>query len=185
MYHIPVALFHHFGDTRHAAEQSRFFRWFTLLPAGDEAATPTRRTVPYRPEGPAFHASTEVVLTLDESDRLRGLELRLARIFIDYPRDGLFARDIAKSLLRDSLTGENASVLDSLINEIEFTRDLTVPVLTARTAEVVLPAEPTPGFLVFLGRRGRYEVPLRELTLIMENYVREGAPWLRMAVVAR
>jgi hypothetical protein len=125
---------------------------------------------------------TELLLTVDESDRLSGLELRLARRFIDDPRNGLFARDIAKSLLRDGLSSENAVFLADLINEIEFPRDLSVPVLTARTAEVALPSEPTPGYLVFLGRRGRYEVRLNGKTLIMENYVREGTPWFRMAL---
>jgi hypothetical protein len=177
-----VARFHHFGDTRKAAEQSGFFRWFTLEPAGEESPAPTRRTVHYRPEGPAFHAVTELVLTLDESDRLTGLELRLARRFIDHPRDGLFARDIVKSLLRDGLTGENAALLADLINEIEFPRDAAVPVLTARSVETELPAEPTPGYLAFLGRRGRYEERLIERKLILENYVRDSAPWFRMVL---
>lgn len=181
-YHLPVAPFHLLGDTRQAAEASGFFRWFNLEPAGEESPTPTRRAAYYRPEGPAFHALTELLLSMDESDRLSGLELRLARRFIDDPCNGLFARDIAKSLLRDSLTGENAKLLADLSNEIEFPRDLSVPVFTARTVEVALPAEPTPGYLVFLGRRGRYEERLRGKTLIMENYVREGTPWFRMVV---
>jgi hypothetical protein len=98
------------------------------------------------------------------------------------PRDGLFARDIVKSLLRDGLTGENAALLADLINEIEFPRDAAVPVLTARSVETELPAEPTPGYLAFLGRRGRYEERLIERKLILENYVRDSAPWFRMVL---
>lgn len=177
-----MAQFHLFGDTRQAAELSGFFRWFNLEAAGEQSPTPTRRAAYYRPEGPAFRALTELLLTMDESDRLSGLELRLARRFIDDPRNGLFARDIAKSLLRDGLGGENAVLLADLSNEIEFPRDLSGPMFTARTEAVALPPEPTPGYLVFLGRRGRYEERLNGKTLIMENYVREGTPWLRMVL---
>jgi len=180
-----VAQFHRFGDTRQAAEQSGFFRWFTLQEVGAESPAPTRLTVHYRPEGPAFRSLTEVVLTLDESGRLSGLELRLARSFIDDPRNGLFARDIAKTLLRDSLNGANAVLLADLINEIEFGVTGAVPVVTARTDPVALRDEATPGYLVFLGRRGRHEVRLNDGRLILENYVREAVPWFRMVVAVK
>jgi len=180
-----VTRFHLLGDTRQTAEQSEFFGWFSLLVVGEEVLTPTRRTVHYRSEGPAFRALAEIVLTVDESDRLHGLELRMARRFIDHPRDGLFARDIAKSLIRSGQSGENTARLADLANEIEFPTDLAVPVLTARTATVPVPAEPTPGYLVFLGRRGRYDERWADRSFSVENYVRDGTPWLRMVLVVR
>lgn len=177
--------FHSFGETRHSAEQSGFFKWFMLDPVAADKPAPHKFAAHYRPNGPAFHDLTEFIVVDDEEDRLQSLELRLAREFIDHPRNGLFARDIAKSLLRGAIDEPDATALADLANEIEFPRHPVVPVITARTAEVALPDQPTPGYQVFLGKRGRYEQRLGSNVLVLENYVRESAPWLRVVLTAK
>ena len=115
--------FHLFGDSRHTAEQSGFFKWFMLDPVAPD--TPgARLAAHYRPKGPAFHDLTEFIVLDDEDDKLQSLELRLARAFIDHPRK---------------------------IHEIESLREVSVPVITAPRPEVHLPNQPTPGYRCFRG----------------------------------
>jgi hypothetical protein len=177
--------FHLFGDSRQTAEQSGFFKWFMLDPVAADKPAPDRFAAHYRPNGPAFHDLTEFIVVEAEDDTLQSLELRLVRAFIDHPRNGLFARDIAKSMLRDAVDAPDAAALADLANEIEFPREGTVPVISARTIDVTLPERPSPGYQVFLGKRGRYEQRLERDVLVLENYVRDAAPWLRMVLTAR
>jgi len=177
--------FHRFGETRHSAEQSGFFNWFMLEPVAADEPAPRKLAAHYRPNGPAFHDLTEFVVADDEEDRLLSLELRLARSFIDHPHNGLFARDIAKSLLLDAVDEPEASALADLASEIEFPREGSVWVITARTDDAVLPESPAPGYQVFLGKRGRYEERFGDTVLLLENYVRDSAPWLRTVLTAK
>lgn len=177
--------FHRLGHTRHGAERSDFFKWFMLDPVAADKPAPHKFAAHYRPNGPAFRSLTEFIVIDDEDDELQSLELRLAREFIDHPHHGLFARDIAKSLLRDAVGEPDALSVADLANEIEFPREGSVPVLTAREIDVVLPVQPTPGYQVFLGKRGRHEQRLGGIVLVLENYVRDSAPWLRIVLTAR
>lgn len=182
-----MARFHHFGDTRQSAESSGFFRWFMLDPVEAEVSVPGRRAAHYRPNGPAFHRQTELVITTDDADRLLALELRLARGFIDHDHHGLFARDITKSILRDSVDagGADAERLADLLNQLEFPQAVRVPYFTARVAEDDVPDTPTMGYQVYLGLRGRWEYRGASVTLVLENYVRDTAPWFRLSSTAR
>jgi len=60
-----------------------------------------------------------VNLSLDSRQRLIGAELVLSRSFIDSGREGMFARDIAKSFLRVVTSAQERKGLGSLIAEIE------------------------------------------------------------------
>lgn len=156
-----------------------------LDPVEAELAAPGRRVSHYRPNGPAFHSLTELVLTTDESELLLAMELRLARGFIDHDHHGLFARDITKSLLRGSISGADAERLGDLMNQIEFPTTVRVPSITARIAGDPMPDAATPGYEVYLGLRGRWEHRGAGVTLVLENYVRETAPWFRLSSTAR
>ena len=177
--------FHRFGDSRPAAEQSGFFKWFMLDPVAADKPAPHQFAAHYRPSGPAFRDLTELVVVDDEVDELQSLELRLAREFIDHPQNGPFARDIAKSLLRDAVDFPDAAALAELAGEIEFPLHRSVPVIAAQRLEVAVPGEPTPGYQVFLGKRGRFDQRVGGFLLVVENYVRDSAPWLRMVLSAR
>jgi hypothetical protein len=180
-----MASFGRFGGTRESAEGSGFFNWFMLEPVEAEGPVPNRRVAHYRPNGPSFHALAEFLITTDETDRLLALELRLAREFVEHPHNGLFARDIAKSLLRDGLVETDSAALADLANEIEFPRRVETTVLTGRRIDVELPAVPSRGYQVFLGRRGRYDQRCPSVDLVLENYARDGAPWFRTALSSR
>jgi hypothetical protein len=179
--------FHLFGDTRLSAEASGFFQWFMLDRVEMEAPAPGQRAAHYRPNGPAFHNQTELVISTDDGDTLLALELRLARGFIDHDDHGLFARDITKSILRDSIDGAGADAmqLDTLMNQVEFPATVRGPHVTARSAEARGPNAPTMGYEVYLGLRGRWEHRGASFTLVFENYVRDTAPWFRLSSTAR
>lgn len=170
------------GDTRKTAEASGMFQWFALDAEGTEQIKPNLTAVSYRPNGAAFHDLTEVVLTLTDTERLHTIELRLARRFIEDRRNAIFARDIAKSVLRGAMDPVDQGLVADLINEIEYPRHLDVPVITGPREIPSLPEHPTAGYEVYLGQRGRSEAMLRSVILILENYVRDDAPWFRMSI---
>ena len=180
-----MARFHCLGETRQSAEGSGFFRWFMLEPVEAESPAPGRSASHYRPNGPAFHTLTEVVLTTDDQDELLALELRLSRGFIDHDHHGLFARDITKSLLRDGIEGADRERISDLITQIEFPGTVRVPSITARTADAPVPDTPTPGYECYLGTRGRWELRGATVHLILENYLRDATPWFRMSLMGR
>ncbi|NOT08488.1 MAG: hypothetical protein HOP28_09820 [Gemmatimonadales bacterium] len=173
------------GESLSAAQASGFFRWFTLEQTGASSPVPGRQVTHHRPNGPAFRDLTEVLLTATDRGELTAVELRLSRDFIEHPHNGLFARDIAKSLLRDAMPRPDAWAIADIANEIEFPRHVEVPVLTARQVDVPLPVVPTSGYEVYLGRRGRFDLRGAVVDLVLENYLRETARWFRMAVAAR
>ena len=57
----------------------------------------------FKPSGEKFHPLVTVKVTTDGAGRILALEMALARSFIDSPRDGIYARDIAKSFLQAGL----------------------------------------------------------------------------------
>jgi len=83
------------GENVEQARKTEFFRWFHLEESGR-----TGSVVYFKPSAERFRSLVTVNLSLDSRERLIGAELVLSRLFIDSGRDGLFARDIAKSFLR-------------------------------------------------------------------------------------
>ena len=116
---------------------------------------------------------------------LLGLELRLARDFIEHDHNRLFARDITKSVLRDSIEGADAERFGDFMHQIEFPAIVRAPFVTARTGDARVPDTPTMGYEVYLGLRGRWEYRGVGFTLVLENYLRDAVPWFRLSSVAR
>ena len=107
------------------------------------------------------------------------------RRFIEHDHNGLFARDIAKSVLRDSIEGAAAERLGDFMHQIEFPQTVRAPFVTARTGDDRVPDTPTMGYEVYLGRRARWEYRGAGFTLMLENYDCDGAPWFRLSNVTR
>src|SRR5438105_14433165 len=89
------------GDNVEQARKTEFVRWFHLEETGR-----TGSVVHFKPSAEKFRSLVTVSLSLDSRQRLIGAELVLSRSFIDSGRDGLFARDIAKSFLRVTTSQE-------------------------------------------------------------------------------
>jgi len=102
------------GENVEQARKTEFFRWFHLEETGRMGSV-----VHFKPSAEKFRSLVTVSLSLDSRQRLIGAELVLSRSFIDSGRDGLFARDIAKSFLRVVTSQEERQAIGGLIGEIE------------------------------------------------------------------
>ena|ERR1700730_6511971 len=132
-----------FGERLEQARQTEFFRWFHL-----QETSRTGKVVHFKPSGEKFRSLVTLNLTVDSNERLVAAELILSRSFIDSGRDGIFARDIAKSFVSMLATAPD------LIAEIEQPpANMTTTLIVANRPAPKLPASPTPGYQVFLGQR--------------------------------
>jgi hypothetical protein len=162
-------LFGEMGSSVDDLAASPLFAWFALV-REDEVRRQRTLEVTFRPEGPAFHDLAELRVSAAADGRLESLELRLARGFVDDRRNGMFARDLAKSFLRGALDRRNVQSLAGLDDEIEWGGTFDVPVLMrAPSPSRIPPGSPTPPYRVFLGRDERFECALHGVRLVLEN----------------
>ena len=162
-----------FGEHLEQARQTEFFRWFQLEETGR-----SEKVVHFKPSGEKFRSLVTLDLTIDSKGRLVGAELILSRSFIDSGRDGMFARDIAKSFVGIATTSAERSTVSSLIAEIEQPpANMSTTLLVANRPAPKLPGSPTPGYQVFLGRRqSGLQGPIK-----LENREINGVPSLVIA----
>jgi hypothetical protein len=155
-------------------EQERkrdFFSWFHLDPVGDPAPASFGRTWHcFRPDGDAFRAFVELDVLIDRSGRILESRLGLDRAFADHPRNGVFARDLAKSYLQWGLTGPLGAQARTLIDNIANPAAAGVRVLIRASAMPPTPDEDTTGgYLVYLGRRTTAEAIFGNSKLTITN----------------
>ena len=171
------------STTIETAQKSGFFTWFAFVRTTDHAASGLGGTITFRPSGPKFHDLVEMQWTLDPALRISAMELVLSRAFIDDAREGIYARDISKSFLRAATPDADRTALGELANEFEFSHSFPV-VVAASEERPQLPAQPSPGFEVFLGLRERVEQSLSTCTLMLEQTGEGADRWLRISVAA-
>lgn len=165
----PVA-FGAFGTTLEQAQKTDFFQFFNMERTG-ETKQGDKTVVTFQPSGGAFHELARVNMTLNAKGNIAGAELVLARSFVDSPKNGIFARDIAKSFLGDAVNTEDGDRVAGLAGEIH---QLTGTQSTVIVHSGAIPAKPTgapsEGYLVYLGQRDAFQdVMPHGQTLTMEN----------------
>jgi hypothetical protein len=165
------AAFGVFGDSTASLVANGFFSWFQLEPSM-EPSLPGERI--YRPNGPAFRALVALVAEVDPHGRIERLSLKVARGFIDNPRQSAFARDIVKSFL-DGVAGDDQARVAPLVQDI-FLRDLDGPVLSAGPRPM-LSGEPAGGYAVFRGQSNAWEVALSRVALSLTNAEGPDGAW--------
>ncbi len=178
---LVAASFGNLGETLEQAKQTDFFRFFHLEQSQvskNDGSTVTA----FKPSGEKFHPLVTIRVTTDGAGRILALEMALVRSFIDDPRDGIFARDIAKSFLQDGLPAPRDSETTDLINEIEFQGTSTMTIIKRAANEPKLPAKPTPGYLTYLGKQPSYEHRRRDYLLRLVNETEGGAAVLVFSV---
>lgn len=121
----------------------------------------------FQPSGPKFHDVAMVSLEV-ESGFKKAATLRLSRAFIDGP-DEAFARDIAASFLRNSLTIEDAARTDKLIRQIGDDYRGQRPPIMHGSADHNVPQPLTPAYEVFLGHGVDASWPLAHMDLHLIN----------------
>jgi hypothetical protein len=171
------------GSTADLA-RTDLWRFFNLQRADSAADAHGGAVMTYRAGG-RFGPLVQVKVTSTAAGRVDAMEVDLARAFVDHPMNTVFARDIAKSLIRTAVPAADMPAVETLANEIEFPA-ATPGVQQARLRPApALPAQPSPGYRAFLGRDQAYLQPMEHSRLeIAAMPAADGSPWLRIAVSA-
>lgn len=149
--------------------RSDLFRFFHLQPMEQTPAS-----VVFKPAGAAFRDKVTVTVGIDSRAKIQSVEAVLHRNFIDSPRDGVFARDLAQSLLAQSLPTKDRVLILALIRDIRErgeTNGLVLRRVGHAIAELT-PRPPAPGYDVFLGVAPQFS---RDLSLSTVTLVNQGA----------
>jgi hypothetical protein len=171
------------GDRLEEMRQTDFFKFFHLTEAGPRASEGGLAVVTFRPGGGPFQRLVKVVVAEDAGGVVRAMELTIDRPFVEDRANGIFARDIAKSFLRAAVPRADAAKIEDLANEIEFPKELEGYEIARTRPDPKLPAQPTAGYLVYLGKQERFEETYTQSALRLEN-VRAGGGVLRIQVRA-
>lgn len=158
------------GEPIAQVERSGFFGWFSLEKTAERPGAGGTRIITFQPSGAKFHDLARVEATLGRDQRIVEIDLVLARSFVESSSDGIFANDIAKSFLRAAVPDSDAGAVADLADEIEASATTDRPLLEGPHAPVTRPTEPSPGFLVFLGRRDSYQLTLSTASLALGNF---------------
>jgi len=146
------------------AQQSEFFRWFHLVETKRSRDRDGGVVVSFRPEGPKFYRSVRLAVTVDREEQIVALYLILSQLFVD-GREGIFARDIAKSFLRVATPFADENAVTSLAEEIEKRHNF--PVITRDPSDLTFP--PSAGFLAFAGEGPTYKTSYSQSSLKIER----------------
>lgn len=157
------------GSPIEEAKRSDFFTFFHLKETGAVVALENTVALSFEPEAGQFRKLVSVYVTLDTNNRIVRIDLNLARSFVDHKTNGIFARDIAKSLLRAAIPKENQRAIADLANEIEFPAAIEGQTIITVRPPPKLPPAPTAGYLTYLGKRSVFEQMVTTYKLRLEN----------------
>ncbi|MBN8547974.1 MAG: hypothetical protein J0M12_01525 [Deltaproteobacteria bacterium] len=126
----------------------------------------------FKPSGSAFQELACVTLKLGERQEILCLELILSRSFVDDPRQGVFAADIAKSFIRGAFGAHATAQIQELADDIEFRARSVAPMLSAGSprGSHTLARPPSPGFLVYQGATPQIELGSTHAKLRLGNH---------------
>jgi hypothetical protein len=162
--------------------QTHFFQWFNL----ELAVAPDAARKVFKPSGAKFHDLVTVSAQIDASQRIAMIELVVARSFIEDPREGMFAADIAKSFLEAALAPEDRAHIKHLIDTIAYGGSYAVPILAARASDGPAPetARDSAPYLVWLDKNSHWRRPFDAVLLEVQNVMTDGTKSVRLAVSA-
>lgn len=169
------------GDKLDDVKKTDFFTFFNLAETGRSMNAGSQRVLTFQPKAGPFREFVKVNVTLAPDDRILSMELVLRRSFVDDGLNGVFARDIAKSLIRSAVPAQDEAAINDLANEIEFPKDAPGYDIARTGPDPKLPAQPTQGYLTYLGKRRLYTQTLSRSTLSMENTAQGGMDMLRIS----
>jgi tetratricopeptide (TPR) repeat protein len=151
--------------------RNEFFSWFHFEPVGKGEPLTGGVITEFRPSGPAFRPFVALRVTTDQDKRIRTLSLEIARRFIDDPKNGIFAADLAKSFLRNVAAPYDRPVLDELASEIEAKGMLASSGLMARgtVPDDVVSRPLSPAGCVYFGRTESWETRLGRSLLTLAH----------------
>jgi hypothetical protein len=161
------------GSTLAAAMNQEFFRWFHLERYEPPQGLADGRTWHgFRPSGEKFQPLVTVNLETDAGDCIIDAKLCLDRAFVEHPKDGAFARDIATSFLRWALSQDQQATLVGFLSELG---DLGPNVIRLSRNAPAPTGGPGPLYRVYLGQDKDAEQALPGAVLRLTNLqAREG-----------
>jgi hypothetical protein len=138
------------GSNLDELAQSPFLARFHLVEE-QRALEGAREVVVFQPEGYRMRPFVTLLATA-QGGRVVSLELLLARLLVDHPAQGVFARDIAAALLSEALPQADHPAVHTLLAGLEGGED-----------------SPSPGCQVYLARAARHEQSLGSARIKLEN----------------
>lgn len=151
--------------------KSNFFQFFNL-----EASCPVvpgengTRWQCFRPSGTSFHALVELDVQTDARGGIIASQLGIDRGFIDSPRNGAFARDIAKSYLGWAIPAAPGDIAILASNIGDMTQ-AGGQVIMRQDAAASVPPDTTGGYAVYLGKTENVALKGPGFTLDLANVV--------------
>jgi tetratricopeptide (TPR) repeat protein len=157
------------GSLTEAKSRGSFFTFFHLQQAGSNTDSHQNTVVTFKPTAPEFHDLVDVAATLNRDSAVGLWTLSLARSFIDDPRIGPFANDIAKSFLQFTISQADNDPAGDVASEIWRAQSKSVPLIAAAVPGTSVPAVASEAYLTYSGSVRQYEHRLAGGTLRLEN----------------
>jgi hypothetical protein len=167
---LPLGGHAQVGSPRASLYGSDFWRFFNLERVDSTVAEGGRRTdLSFRPRGPMFREKVLVHVTELADSGVTAVELTLDRAFVDDPRNGIFARDIARSLLRTAVPASDLPSIAGLAQEIEMPRPAP---------------NPSEGYRAYLGTEGlSIQTYPHSMVMLLNSRPADEAQRLRISVM--
>jgi hypothetical protein len=174
------------GTRLQDAQKRDFFTFFHLLEA-ERAKGPAGSTIViFKPlQSAKFKELATVRATVDQRGNVVAIGLELPRSFIDDRVNGIFARDIAGSFISSVSTPADGPAIKDLVNEIKFPRQTQGMTILTAAPPPRLPAQPTEGYLTFLGKSKSFQHSLSTGTLRLENRSADDTAILTISATAK
>ncbi|MCW5822482.1 MAG: hypothetical protein KIT34_06735 [Cyanobacteria bacterium TGS_CYA1] len=115
-----------YGEPLSEAYKKDFFSFFRFSMIGMSVTKDGYTSVSYKPpRGSMLRQCVDLNLTLTSEGRIKRMVLKLRRRCIEDSRQGMFARDVAKSFIQAGIPERDSDSVSELINEIFFRQKLT------------------------------------------------------------
>jgi hypothetical protein len=175
-----------FGPRPDAVVATDFYRWFHLEQAAVMPTADGRTTAAYRSTG-QFRELAVLYIGTDADGWTDGTHLQVARSFIDDPREGVFARDLIASFIREAAAEQGyedaiAALLLALRNpppprrgEVVYTNSNPIPFMPR------LPGDFGPALTVCDGIEASFSTWLTTTFMRVSNDVIDGAGTLTLS----
>ena len=149
-------------------QRQDFFKEFQLAELAKRETPYDAGVVVFKPVQPSVHF--EVAVTVDKTDHVLAVQLWLRRSFVDAGGGESFARDVVQRFLREAPPSDEVRRLEGLADEIQYGDPAGHATSGAASSGARLPAQPSAGYLAFLGKRKTYQQALGSSRLQILNY---------------
>jgi hypothetical protein len=172
MTHSPAS-FGTFGSTVDDVFATDFYGFFHLEEVTKTSPANGGTMASHRNSGP-FRELVVLQVAADADNQLDWLALRVVRSFVDDPREGVFARDVVASFIREGTAGQGyadafAALLEDLRSRSFGCREVSYLDSNPLPALPRLPGDLGPAFGVYSGAEASFATRLANTDLRLSN----------------